>query len=87
MSSFSNPFRSAAQMVPEGTIRRPAYLDGDGELAAMTGAPTMHVVVERPHPQAVTETSPVAAAAVARPAAADERMRVRSADRGGRLLH
>jgi hypothetical protein len=55
MSTFGNPFRSTAEMVGDGTVGRPAYLDVDGLSAAVR--------------------------------AADQKKRLRSADRAGRRLH
>jgi hypothetical protein len=68
MSTFGNPFRSTAEMVADGTVSRPAYLDVDGPSAAVAAAPPV-------------------AAAVDKQAAADQKKRLRSADRVGRLLH
>jgi hypothetical protein len=38
VSTFGNPFRSAAEMVAGGTVSRPAYLDVDGLFAAVAAA-------------------------------------------------
>jgi hypothetical protein len=89
MSTFSNPFRSTAEMVADGTVSRPAYLDVDGPSAAVAGstaaAPPV-VVVKRSQPRAASD-APSVAAAVVKQAASDQNKRLRSADRVGRLLH
>jgi hypothetical protein len=89
VSTFSNPFRSTAEMVGDGTVCRPAYLDLDGPFAAVAGATAATppvAPVERSQPRAACEP-PSVAAAVDKQAAADQKKRLRSADRVGRLLH
>jgi hypothetical protein len=89
VSTFSNPFRSTAEMVGDGTVSRPAYLDLDGPFAAVAGATAATppvAPVERSQPRGASEP-PSVAAAVDKQAAADQKQRRRSADRIGRLLH
>jgi hypothetical protein len=38
VSTFNHPFRSTAEMVADGTVSRPTYLDVDGPFAAVAGA-------------------------------------------------
>jgi hypothetical protein len=88
VSTFSNPFRSTAEMVADGTVSRPAYLDADGPFAAVaaaTAATPPVALVERSQPHTASEP-PSVAAAVDTQAAAGQRKRPRSADRVGRLL-
>lgn len=86
MSTSSNPFRSTAEMVADGTVSRPAYLDLDGSFAAVAGATAATPPAERSQRRAASEPASVAAA-VDKQAAADQKKRLRSADRVGRLLH
>jgi hypothetical protein len=89
VSTFSNPFRSTAEMVADGTMSRPAYLDVEGPFAAVAGATATAppvAAVKRSQPRPASEAPPVATA-VDKQAAADQKKRLRSADRVGRLLH
>ena len=89
MSTFSKPFRSTAEMVADGTVTRPPYLDVDGLFAAVAGATAAAppvALVERSQPRAGSDAPPVAAA-VDKQAAADQKKPLRSGDRVGRLLH
>jgi hypothetical protein len=87
MCTTSNPFRSTADMVADGTVRRPTYLDVDSPLAGVAvAAPAPRPLSRNEQPRAASEFSPVAAA-VAKQAAADQKRRVASPDRVGRLLH
>jgi hypothetical protein len=89
VSTFCNPFRSTADMVADGTVSRPAYLDVDGPFAAVAGATaaTLPVApVKRSQARAASELPSVAAAAD-KQAAAEQKKRRRPADRIGRLLH
>jgi hypothetical protein len=78
VSTFSNTSRSTAEMVADGSVSRPTYLDVGGQFAAAGAIP-----VERSRPCGASEAPPVAAA-VDKQAAAE---RLWSADRTGRLLH
>jgi hypothetical protein len=89
VSTFSNPFRSTAEMVADGTVSRPTYLDGDGPFAAVAGATAAAppvAPVKRSQAPAASEATPVAIE-VDKQAAPDQQKRLRSADRVGRLLH
>jgi hypothetical protein len=77
VSTVSNTSRSTAEMVADGSVSRPAYLDVGGQFAAAGAIP-----VERSQPCGASEAPPVAA--VDKQAAAE---RLRSADRTGRPLH
>jgi hypothetical protein len=85
----SHCFRSTAEMVADGTVRRPAYLDEDSPFTETAGAAT----VRRRFPearQAQCKPAPAAtpaAVASGEESAAHRKQRVRHPDRIGRLMH
>jgi hypothetical protein len=90
MSVQHNPFRSTAEMVADGTIARPEYLDGggnpfsDGQPAAWPVVRVSAPVAPAAVASARVETSP-AAAAMAKQARSAARKR--QGDRVGSLMH
>ena len=80
----SHCFRSTAEMIADGTVRRPAYLDAD---SPFTEPGDIVSVPRTPAPsKRAFATAPVAGAA-GEETAADQNRRLRNPDRIGRLFH
>jgi hypothetical protein len=85
----SHPFRSTAEMVADGTIRRPGYLDMDSPFIEPGGVATAtrrFALVPRAQASNVCTATSVAVAG-GEESAAQPKERLRHPDRIGRLMH